>query len=349
MKRRFFFKSALSLGSIPGISLLYPNQKGNEGNLYSQIDKVKSAMLSMQRYAWEQGVASQSLLELGETELVILMAKDAVLRQQEDGRLAVVGCFQGVTDPAANGESVLFAAKVTGDPVLKKGAEKMLNYLLEKAPKTSSGILYHISDKPQVWIDSLYMAPPFIAVSGYPKEAVKQIKGFRDILWNKDKKLFSQIWDDKKKSFIQKECWGVGNGWAAAGITRVIKSLPLEMAHEKKVLTEFLKEIIDGCLNHIRMDGFFHNIVDDPKTFVETNLGQMLAYSIYRGVKGGWLEPSYIKHAEKMRKAAHSKVDKYGFVRDVCGAPEFESPGTAVEGQAFFILMEAARRDFRKK
>jgi rhamnogalacturonyl hydrolase YesR len=117
-------------------------------------------------------------LELGETELVILMAKDAVLRQQEDGRLAVVGCFQGVTDPAANGEAVLFAAKVTCDPVLKKGAEKMLKYLLEKAPKTDSGILYHISDKPQVWIDSLYMAPPFIAVSGYPKEAVNQIKVF---------------------------------------------------------------------------------------------------------------------------------------------------------------------------
>jgi hypothetical protein len=59
MKRRFFFKSALSLGIISGISLLYPNQKGNEGNLYSKIEKVKTAMLSMQHYAWEQGVASQ--------------------------------------------------------------------------------------------------------------------------------------------------------------------------------------------------------------------------------------------------------------------------------------------------
>ena len=125
MERRFFLKGVLSFGSIPGISLFKSNKKGKGGNPHSKIEKVKSAMLSMQRYAWEQGVASQSLLELGETELVILMAKDAVLRQQEDGRLAVVGCFQGVTDPAANGEAVLFAAKVTGDPVLKKGAEKM--------------------------------------------------------------------------------------------------------------------------------------------------------------------------------------------------------------------------------
>lgn len=347
MERRFFLKSAISLGSISAISFLNPNKKGNEGNTNQKIEKVKTAMLSMQRYAWEQGVASQSLLELGETDLVILLAKEAVHRQLKDGRLAVVGCFHGATDPAANGEAVLFAAKVTGDPVLKMGAEMMLNYLLKKAPKTSNGILYHVSDKPQVWIDSLYMAPPFIAVSGHPKEAVKQIEGFREILWNKDKKLFSQIWDDKKKSFIQKECWGVGNGWAAAGITRVIKSLPSNMSLEKKAMSGFLKEIIDGCLSHIRRDGFFHNIVDNPKTFVETNLGQMLAYSIYRGVKGGWLDQSYIKHAEKMRRAAHFKVDRYGLVFDVCGAPEFESPGTAVEGQAFFILMEAARRDFK--
>ena len=34
-----------------------------------------------------------------------------------------------------------------------------------------------------------------------------------------------------------------------------------------------------------------------------------------------------------------------GYVRDVCGSPTFEKPGTATEGQAFFILMEAAARD----
>ncbi len=33
-----------------------------------RIQKVKLAMLAMQRRAWEQGVAAQALLELGETE-----------------------------------------------------------------------------------------------------------------------------------------------------------------------------------------------------------------------------------------------------------------------------------------
>jgi unsaturated rhamnogalacturonyl hydrolase len=75
-------------------------------------------MLAMQRYAWEQGVAAQAMLKSGETDWVILMAKDAVLRQFDDGRLAVVCSNQGVTDPAANGEAVLYAAKITRDPRL---------------------------------------------------------------------------------------------------------------------------------------------------------------------------------------------------------------------------------------
>ena len=350
MKRRQFLKKTFSSSVMAGMAVGlsgYTVQTKNitKNKIDKTIKKVKMAMLSMQRMAWEQGVAAQSLLELGDTDQVIRMAKEAVVRQLKDGRLGVISANQGVTDPASNGEPVLFAAKVSGDAALYNGAKKMLEYLLYKAPRTGEGILYHITHKPQVWIDSVYMAPPFIAVAGRPDEAVKQIKGFRKLLWNKKKKLFSQIWDDGKKVFIREACWGVGNGWAAAGITRVIHALPKEMEKEKKRMVTFVTEIVDGCLIHLRPDGFFHDVVDDPKTFVETNLSQMLAYCIYRGVQRGWLNDSYTKYADRMRRAARTKVDKYGLVQDVCGSPEFNSPGTATEGQAFFLLMETAFRD----
>ena len=107
------------------------------------IQKVIKAMLAMQRRAWEQGVASQALLELGETEWVILLARDAVVNQWKDGRLGLNGQDRPVADPASNGEPVLFAAKATGDEKLKTAAEQMLNFLLYKAPKTREGIIYH--------------------------------------------------------------------------------------------------------------------------------------------------------------------------------------------------------------
>jgi len=349
MERRKFLKKSLSYGAVTGASLVYLNKaipmQGATEEVNNKIEKVKLAMLTMQRHAWEQGVAAQALLELGETELVVLMAKEAALRQLGDGRLGVISANQGVTDPAANGEAVLYAAKVTGDVSLQKAADKMLDYLLNKAPKTKDGTLYHIAHQPQVWIDSMYMAPPFIAVAGHPGEAMKQIEGFRQLLWNQQRKLFSHIWDDSINDFHRQDFWGVGNGWAAAGMSRVIKSLPKKMADEKKCLIGYVRDVIDGCLTHQRQDGLFHDVMDNPRTFVEANLAQMLAYSIYRGIQGGWLDTSYRKHADRMRKAAHEKVDEYGLVQDVCGAPTFELPGTATEGQAFFLLMEAAAHE----
>jgi rhamnogalacturonyl hydrolase YesR len=308
------------------------------------IERVRTAMLTMQRQAWEQGVASQALLEWGDRDLVVLMAKEAVIRISDDGRLGQVCDNHGVTDPGSNGEPVLYAARLTGDPVLKAGAERMLDYFLHKAPRTKDGTFYHIDDKPQVWIDSMYMAPPYLAVAGKPAEALKQIEGFRKLLWNKDRKLFSHIWDDSLNGFAREAFWGVGNGWAAAGMTRV-RALPQNMTAEKRKLEGYIKDVIDGCLAYMRPDGYYHDVVDDPKSFVETNLSQIMAYSIYRGIKGGWIDISYRPGADKMREAARAKVDRMGLVQDVCGSPTFEAPGTATEGQAFFILMEAAHRD----
>jgi rhamnogalacturonyl hydrolase YesR len=92
----------------------------------------------------------------------------------------------------------------------------------------------------------------------------------------------------------------------------------------------------------------FHNVVDQPGTFTETNLAQMLAYTIYTGMRLGWLEESYRTTANRMRAAAHQKVDRFGLVQGVCGAPDFDHAGTAPEGQAFFLLMEAAFKAFEQ-
>lgn len=310
-----------------------------------RIHKVIRAMLAMQRRSWEQGVAAQALLELGETELAVLLAKDAVVNQLKDGRLGLNEGKGPVADPASNGEPVLFAAQMTKDQQLQKAAERMLDFLLYQAPKTRNGIIYHNFIENMLWVDAMYMVPPFLAFAGHPQEAVKQIVGYRQVLLNPEKKLYYHMWDEDKQEFERKLFWGVGNGWAAAGMTRVIRSLPESMQEERSLLAGFVREVLDGCLAYQREDGLFHDILDDPSSFVETNLAQMLSYSIYRGVRGGWLDKNYLEFADKMREAVYSKVDDFGLVQGVCGAPNFNRPGTATEGQAFFLLMEAAWQD----
>jgi unsaturated rhamnogalacturonyl hydrolase len=310
-----------------------------------RIQKVMHAMLAMQRRAWEQGVAAQAMLELGETDLVVLLARDAVVNQLKDGRLGLNEGRGPVTDPASNGEPLLVAARVTGDQKLQEAADRMLEFLLYKAPRTREGIIYHNYIENMIWVDAFYMAPPFLAVAGYPHEAFEQVLGYRKFLWNPEKKLYYHVWDEDKHAFERKLFWGVGNGWAAAGMSRVIKALPGSMEKEKALLAGFVRELLDGCLTYQRADGLFHDILDDPTTFIETNAAQMLSYTIYRGVKGGWLDRAYLQPADRMRAAVYQKVDSFGLVQGVCGAPNFNRPGTATEGQAFFLLMEAAYRD----
>ncbi|MCL6590078.1 MAG: glycoside hydrolase family 88 protein [Firmicutes bacterium] len=314
-----------------------------------RIQKVMWAMLAMQRRAWEQGVAAQALLELGETDLAVLLAKDAVVNQAKDGRLGLNGDNRPVADPAANGGPVLFAGKVTGDRRLIEAAQRMLEYLIYRAPKTRDGIIYHNHIENLIWADAFYMVPPFLVEAGQPEEAVRQVKGYWRRLWNPERKLFHHIWDEDLQRFERGLFWGVGNGWAAAGMARVIGALPETMKPEKELLKGFVKEVIDSCLQYQREDGFFHDILDDPGAFVETNTAQMLSYTIYRGVRGGWLSDSYLPRADRIREAVYGKVDEFGLVQGVCGAPDFNRPGTATEGQAFFLLMEAAYGDLSRQ
>ena len=352
MQRRDFLANLPAAGLAAGFSAslpspsLFSHAEGitNDKN-DNTLEKVKLAMLSMQRATWEQGVAMQAMLELGESDLVVLMAKEAVLRQSQDGRLAMLGEEFALTDAASPGEALLWAAKKTGDPVLMDGFNKMLEYVLTKAPRTKEGIIYHFTNIPQIWSDSNYMLPPFLAAAGKHEEAVRQLEGVWGYLYSPEKKLLSHMWDNEKKEFARKAFWGVGNGWTAAGITRLLHTIPASMQEERKRLVAHLHDLLDGCLAHIREDALFHNIVNDPSSFIETNLAQMLAYSIYRGIKGGWVESRYRETADRMRAAARRKVDGLGLVQGVCGSPEFDHPGTATEGQVFHILMEVAHRE----
>ena len=118
---------------------------------------------------------------------------------------------------------------------------------------------------------------------------MRQVEGYRETLRSPEKGAYFHIWDEARQRFERKLLWGVGNGWAAAGMTRVIRALPDTMKSEKDRIVGYVRELLDACLKFQRPDGLFHDVLDDPSTFVETNAGQMFAYAIYRGVRaGGW-------------------------------------------------------------
>ena len=200
--------------------------------------------------------------------------------------------------------------------------------------------------QPQFWVDSFYMLPPMLARGGYFSQALQQIDGYWKALFDEDKQLLSHIWDDGARRFIRKDAWGVGNGWAVAGMTRVIGMLPENYVEQKQKLIGRVKTILDAALRYQRSAGLFHDVLDNADSFREVNCGQMFAYAIYRGVKAGWLDAAYVEKAERIYAAVQAEVDRFGLVRNVCGMPTFDHPGVAPEGQAFYILMETARSEY---
>jgi len=330
---------AASLGALQVTA--YTVSTPSDSEAASRIKKAIAAAMALQRRDWEQGVFAQAMLEAGDREKVIQLTRAAIVQRVPDGRLAVV-VSGGPTDPAMGGEAYARAAEWTGDAQMQQAVQGLLDWIRNKAPRSADGVLYHVFEGPEMWSDGFHCAAPFLAATGHYDEALAQIDGYQKRLWNPEAKLLSHIWDEGKRELKRKAFWGTGHGWAAAGLARVIRSLPDVRQRDRDRLAGMAKAIVDGCLAHQRADGLFHDVVDQTATFVETNLAQMLAFAMYEGVARKWLPPGYLTHADRMRQAARSKMDAEGYVQGVCGAPHFDHPGISTEGQAFCIMMEAA-------
>ena len=308
-----------------------------------RVERAARALLAMQRHSWEQGTAMQAFLAVGDMETVTAMAFESINRSVEDGRAAVIGVTEAVTDHLSVGEGLIKACELTGNKFLCEGRERLLHWALNGAPRSAEGIIYHLNSTKEFWSDSFYMCPPYFAAEGLFDEALKQWNGYWDALFDEDAKLLCHMWDDSAKSYSRMDHWGTGNGWALASIPRMLEHLPQDKyGKERNKLIERGVTILNSLITYMSPEGYFHDVVDDSETFVEVNLSQMTAYFIYKGIRGGWLDDRYKPYADRMRRAADARMNELGFISDVCGAPSFDKPGYSPEAQAFYILMETA-------
>ena len=316
------------------------------------LEQVIRCMLAMQRHPWEQGVCAQALYEADRPELWLPMAYDAVMRRQADGRLAMVGGGPAVSDPAACGEVCLRAYEKTGDTFYLDGARRMLDYLMNRAPRTADGIICHneVSFEPgysarQLWVDGLYMAPPFLAAMGLVREAAEQIAGYVRHLRDPETGLFFHIVDTETRRFVRKKRWATGNGWALLGLIRTAESARRAgLTGVADDLTGQYRDLLDALLRWQLPDGRFHDIIDDPSSFTDGTSAMMTAAAIWRGVHGRLIPRETGSAAERAFETVTDRVDGIGLVRGVCGCPHFNVEGTSAEAQAAWIMAWAWRR-----
>ena len=112
--------------------------------------------------------------------------------------------------------------------------------------------------------------------------------------------------------------WGQGNGWMAAGMSVLLKYLPLDSPFRPKILSGYQK-MMSALLEWQREDGLWGQIINDPEFWAETSGSAMFTYAFIEGIKYGWLEENvYGPAARKAWMALCSHIDCYGNLSQVC-------------------------------
>jgi len=112
--------------------------------------------------------------------------------------------------------------------------------------------------------------------------------------------------------------WGRGNGWVAAGMTELLRSLPKNHPHRGRIMQAYLL-MMKSLLELQGQDGMWRQLLDHPEAWPESSSTGMFTYAMITGVKEGWLnEKIYAPAARKGWIALVNQLEPNGDIRNVC-------------------------------
>ncbi|KAI0312476.1 glycosyl hydrolase family 88-domain-containing protein [Amylostereum chailletii] len=348
----------------------------------ADISLVRTIAINIATRSWELGTLAEALLELDYSSLSVfgdnalpppvystpdvapqevLNIATTVVASKPTNLTTLVDGDGAVGDPASLGSVVLLANWTYGDAAYSSAASEQLNYLLYTAPRAPSGAISHRTDQAQLWADFMYMAPPFIAYYGaliggdygtyLVREAVNQSSLYRDALFDQDAGLWRHValgdWQDTNH-------WATGNGWAAAGMLRVLMTVSIysaatgiDFSSEQSSLTGWINETLSGVWSHQQADGSLLNYVDQDAsvTFLDTSSTALLAATSFRFATVTNTTAHTAAAAEAYR-LVQSNIDASGYLWNTVDPLTFSSASAAgaasPEGQSFVLMLEAA-------
>jgi unsaturated rhamnogalacturonyl hydrolase len=112
--------------------------------------------------------------------------------------------------------------------------------------------------------------------------------------------------------------WGRGDGWVAAGMAEILRSLPANHPQRARVLESYRK-MMKALLNFQDKEGMWHELIDHPEAWPETSSTAMFTFAMITGIKNGWLEQKpYARAARKGWLGLVSYLDSNADLRNVC-------------------------------
>ncbi|MDB5192673.1 MAG: glycosyl hydrolase [Segetibacter sp.] len=169
----------------------------------------------------------------------------------------------------------------------------------------------------RMWIDDMFMitaaqAQAYRATGdrGYIDRAAKEMVLYLDTL-QKPNGLFYHAPD---VPFF----WGRGDGWMAAGMSELLRSLPKDNPDRPRIMQGY-KTMMASLLKYQAEDGMWRQLIDDPASWKETSCTGMFTFAFITGVKEGWLDAkTYGPAARKAWLSLITYINPNGDIREVC-------------------------------
>ncbi len=112
--------------------------------------------------------------------------------------------------------------------------------------------------------------------------------------------------------------WGRGDGWVAAGMSEMLRSLPANHPQRAHIL-EGYRKMMKSLLQYQDADGMWHELIDHPEAWPESSSTAMFTFAMITGVKNGWLDKkTYAKAARKGWLGLVGYLDSNADLRNVC-------------------------------
>ena len=112
--------------------------------------------------------------------------------------------------------------------------------------------------------------------------------------------------------------WGRGNGWVAAGMAELLRSLPANDPHRSRIMTAYLS-MMKTLLALQAPNGMWRQLLDHPEAWEESSSTGMFTFAMITGVKNGWIDAkTYGPAARKGWLALVNHLDANADITDVC-------------------------------
>ena len=243
-----------------------------------------------------------------------------------DGALSPIGFFFQINSIWQTGLAPLVMERYheTKDskyePFLKR-----VDKFFENTPCFEDGAFYRkgkgmMTDDPYMSVPYFLRKWKFTGEERHLDTAIAQVLGTHARLLDPKTNLLRHLWDLKTQAPAA-EFWGRGNGWMVLAQAELLSYMPSEHPRRKEVLSRF-QQHMEGLGRCQHTDGGWHQVLNEPQSWIETSCTCMFVYGFAMGVRECWLAPEFRDTVKRGWKAIGTKVTDSGEIVDTCGSTD---------------------------